>query len=215
MRSSPVVVRLAVALPFFSLPAAAGPLAPIWAGAYAGIDGGYVAASYTIPGSTQDISGSAMLGGAHVGYNFQLGFLVAGIEADAMLADGATKDIIAGFTVTADPTWIASVRGRAGFTVANVLVYGTGGYAFLGGSMKARVNGAVAATADVSADGFVAGAGIEARVFPGVSLRVEGLHYLGGNGRIDLNASGTGFSLNGLDTPGFTVVRAGLSFQLN
>lgn len=217
MRASlPVPVVIAtVAIPLFAAPLTAGPLAPIWAGAYAGIDGGYVAEGFAIAGSTQDVAASAMLGGAHAGYNFQVGFLVAGIEADAMLTRGATKDIVSGFTVTADPTWLASVRARAGFTFANLLIYGTGGYAYLNGAVKARINGAVAASADFSADGFVAGGGIEARVFPGVSLRLEGLHYMGGNGHIDLNASGAGFALGGLDAPGFSVVRAGISFQLN
>ena len=131
-------VRLVAALPLFPLPALAGPLAPIWAGAYAGIDGGYIAESFAIPGTREELSGAALFGGAHAGYNFQVGFLVAGIEADAMLADGMQKTIVSGFSVSADPTWIASVRARAGFTFANLLIYGTGGYAYLNGSVKAR-----------------------------------------------------------------------------
>jgi outer membrane immunogenic protein len=207
----------ATGLPCLSHHAEAGPLAPIWAGAYAGVDIGYAGGSYEFPRSGEELAASVVAGGAHAGYNFQLGSLVAGIEGDAMLSPGTEKNnvLMTGLTVASDASWTASVRGRAGIAIANVLLYGTAGYAFGGGSLEVRYNGSLRGKADVSTESLVVGGGLEARFLPGVSLRLEGLHYVPQSQHVDTSLDGASLSLDGLSAPGYSVVRAGLSFSLN
>ncbi len=59
------------------------------------------------------------LGGVHAGYNWQKdGPLVLGIEGDVMFGD--------------EVDYLASIRGRIGYAMGDVLLYGTGGVAFMG-----------------------------------------------------------------------------------
>ncbi len=62
---------------------------------------------------------SGFIGGAHLGYNWQMSALVLGLEGDlegASVWSGSLR---------------GSIRGRLGFAVDRVLFYGTGGFAFL------------------------------------------------------------------------------------
>lgn len=219
MRPSLVAIAAVTAtgLPCLSRPADAGPLAPIWAGAYAGVDIGYAGGSYKFPQSSEELTASVVAGGIHAGYNFQLGSLVAGIEGDVMLSPGIEKNnvLLTGLTVASDTSWTASVRARAGIAIANVLLYGTAGYAFGGGSLEVRYNGSVRGKADVSAESLVVGGGLEARFLPGMSLRLEGLHYIPQSEHVDASLDGASLTLRDLTAPGYSVVRAGLSFSLN
>ena len=96
-----------------------------------------------------------------------------------------------------------------------MLLYGTAGYAFGGGSLEVRYNGSLRGKADVSTESLVVGGGLEARFLPGVSLRLEGLHYVPQSQHVDTSLDGASLSLDGLSAPGYSVVRAGLSFSLN
>lgn len=79
-------------------------------------------------------------GGGQIGYNFQFGSVVVGIEADAAYTDyrrtGAffgTTAAAAGFaasTFRTDLGYLGTVRGRLGYAFDRVLVYGTGGLAY-------------------------------------------------------------------------------------
>ncbi len=219
MRPSLVAIAAVTAtgLPCIVRPAEAGPLAPIWAGAYAGIDVGYAGGSYKFPETSEELTASVVTGGAHAGYNFQLGSLVAGNEGDVMLSPGIEKNnvLLTGLSVATETLWTASVRGRAGIAIANVLVYGTAGYAFGGGSLEVRYNGAVRGKADVSTESLVVGGGLEARFLPGVSLRLEGLHYIPQSEHVNASVDGASLTLHDLSAPGYSVIRAGLSFSLN
>ena len=85
------------------------------------------------------ISGSASswVGGGHIGYNWQNGAWVYGLEGDisglhlktdfsTMLSTGATANT----NSTVD--WYGTVRGRLGWTSGPVFFYGSGGVAFGG-----------------------------------------------------------------------------------
>jgi opacity protein-like surface antigen len=63
---------------------------------------------------------AGLLGGFHLGYNWQDDEKVFGIEGDANLGDSSFRD------------YLASLRLRLGHTFDNVLVYGTAGVAFAG-----------------------------------------------------------------------------------
>ncbi|MHC4045351.1 outer membrane protein [Bradyrhizobium sp. 23AC] len=116
------------------------------------------------PGQLDTLTGpgtkSAVIGGLQAGYNWQVQRVVLGIEADAAGTgfDGATETrsrtfgapLIIGTPVTQTVTvdyghinWMASFRGRLGFTADRVLFYATGGAAVadVSGSKATVVNG--------------------------------------------------------------------------
>ena len=78
-------------------------------------------------------SRSGFLGGGQIGYNFQSGWAVFGVQADIAGMDikGTTPCILV-FSCTAKSDWLATVSGRIGGVVADrTLVYVKGGAAWL------------------------------------------------------------------------------------
>jgi len=127
---------LSEASPDYGRPAAA---APLWSGPYAGVQGGYGWGSTSHSFDNGAPSGESHpqggLGGAHAGYNFQKGSLVAGLEADIEAADlSGTFSNPSGITSQgwARLNWDASVRARFGAAFGPSLPYLTGGVAFGG-----------------------------------------------------------------------------------
>jgi outer membrane immunogenic protein len=163
-------VAAAADIPPYGQPPAAAPsyynAAPAysWSGPYVGLTGGYGWAS-TSPTTSPN---RGWIGGAYAGANFQTDTnLVVGIEGD-VTATGKTGTS-GGLTVS-NP-WDATLRGRIGFALDRVLVYGTGGVAV--GGLKA-VSGAGTDTATQA--GWTAGAGVEAALAQNVTGRLEFRH---------------------------------------
>src|ERR1700726_775461 len=78
---------------------------------------------------------SGFAGGLQGGYNWQTGQLVFGGEADIQLS--GANDTFAPWKFS-NP-WFGTLRGRAGFAVNNILIYGTAGVAF--GELQAQTIG--------------------------------------------------------------------------
>lgn len=206
---------MAIVLPVATPPAVAGPLAPIWTGLYVGANagGGWGGIYESVTGMGLDASGLA--GGVHAGFNLGLGPLVVGIEGDATLlsASGALTGP-ASTSLQLDYDWLTSLRARLGVAVGPALLYGTGGIAWGETTLTPRIGNLTGFKINETRHGFVVGAGIEARILPGVSARLEGLHYMFGKDTFDFtNKFGPGAVVS--VEPSFTVVRAGVSFHLN
>ena len=110
----------------------------------------------------------SFLGGVHVGYNWQAGAGVFGIEGDVSFSDGVD--------------YLASLRARLGHSWEDMLVYATAGVAFAGFEDKTihAHYGGHDFDMDISGDrkiGFVLGGGIEHKVSSNVSVGLEGLYY--------------------------------------
>jgi outer membrane immunogenic protein len=101
-------------------------------------NGAAVAAS-----GTGSLSPSGFTGGVQAGYNWQIGTVVYGAEADLGVIDLEESARASGLfpftflgtrytlTETAKAEWLATVRARLGFTVTpHALLYATGGLAF-------------------------------------------------------------------------------------
>jgi outer membrane immunogenic protein len=132
-------------------------------------------------------------GGGFVGYRYQIGTMVVGIEGDANAKSASSSYTFSdtnsyraeSFTGSVKQGADGSVRGRFGFLVTPwVLVYGTGGIAF--GSVSGsygysahEIDGFGGAYASgggswsTTRDGLTGGAGIEAMITQQLSLRVE------------------------------------------
>ncbi len=102
-----------------------------WTGFYAGLNLGYEWGTVTNSG----IDPSGVAGGGQVGYNWQIGQFVFGAETDIQAS--SADDTFAPYKFS-NP-WFGTLRGRAGFAINNVLLYGTLGLAY--GDLKAQFGG--------------------------------------------------------------------------
>ena len=173
-----VAVTAAAAFP--NAPASAGGLlAPIWSGAYIGLDAGAGWGTVRDATYSQSIDLAGLTGGLHAGYNFQIGNIVLGAEADAILSGaGATLPLGPASSVSLDLNWAASIRGRLGFAFGPLLLYGTGGVAWSQLAYDSQLAGASVSDGKSTLSGYVIGGGIEAKIMPNAAVRIEALHYM-------------------------------------
>lgn len=144
---------------------AAAPFSPYnWNGAYVGVNLGYQWGKVTNWGNTEP---NGIMGGAQIGYNWQGGPWVLGIEAD--IQGSGANDTFAGYKFS-NP-WFGTVRGRAGYAINNVLPYVTGGLAYGGGTAAFG-----AFSESQTHFGWAVGAGVEVGLTPNWSAKAEYLY---------------------------------------
>jgi outer membrane immunogenic protein len=137
-------------LPYRGPPPVYLPPPPIftWTGIYVGGQIGYAWArdNISVAGSDEinfvSSTSRGVIGGAHLGYNLQIGQWVAGIEGtvDGTSLNGSVTapgegdegEAVTGTTVGTRPNIQGSIRGRVGIAFDRVLIYATGGAAFAG-----------------------------------------------------------------------------------
>ena len=165
-----------------------------WQGPYVGANLGYLWGS--VNGSSSKPNGFA--GGAQTGYNWQSGQLVFGAEADIQLS--GAEDTFAPWKFS-NP-WFGTVRGRAGFAMSNILLYGTAGLAY--GSLRAQST-LTGASETKTLPGWAIGAGVEVALNTNWSARAEYLY-------VDL--SERSYSLTGTNN-GFetSLLRFGVNYR--
>jgi outer membrane immunogenic protein len=188
---------LAADLPSRRAPAPIIAAVPVftWTGFYVGVNAGYGWSNNDFDAvdlADEDDDGG-FVGGAQVGYNYQIGSFVVGLEGDVQYADFGREGV---FDFDGDGVfdddfnssdWFGTVRARAGVAFDRALIYATGGFAF----------------AD-DATGWTVGGGVEYAFTNNLSAKIEGL-YVNLEGDDDF----PGFD-NETD---FGVVRAGLNFR--
>jgi outer membrane immunogenic protein len=182
-----------------------------------------IATGVAVPLGTGSHTLSSVTGGAQGGFNFVLApGWIAGFEADV---SGAGLDATTPITTTRFGTNLhhneldlyGTVRGRVGYAINNVLLYGTGGFAWADEKItRTQVTGAFAnAVAPVSESatqtgiGWAAGAGVEWGFAPNWSARAEYLH-------LDLGTQSFTFPLamqRNDARVNLDVVRAGLNYK--
>jgi outer membrane immunogenic protein len=142
-----------------------------WTGFYIGAMGGYAQENTSGIGA---LSGG--FAGGTLGYNWQTGNLVFGLEADAAWADvGATVAIPGLVSVTDKVRSTGTVRGRIGYAFDQVLIYGTGGYAWADNRLSATA-GAASISDSHFHSGWTVGAGVEVLFAPKWSVKAEYLY---------------------------------------
>jgi outer membrane immunogenic protein len=174
-----------------------------WTGVYLGIQGGAVRrdaqAELGSFGFKLDGSKTGGTAGAVLGYNWQQGRFVYGIEGDRSWIGARTSHLgnLATFSTSFDVNWLSTIRGRAGLALDSTLFYLTGGVAF------GRVNNTFtfldgagdidsSFTQNQTKAGWTVGAGVEHMFAPNWTARAEWRYVdLGKTGVIC--ARGTGF----------------------
>jgi len=92
-----------------------------WTGPYLGGNLGYQWGRV----SNNPTDPAGLVGGLQGGYLWQQGRFVLGGEADLQLSDASDTQL----PWKLSNPWFGTMRGRAGFTVNNLLIYGTAGFA--------------------------------------------------------------------------------------
>ena len=160
-------VAQASAMPF---KAPAGTVAG-WTGSYIGVHGGFGSGNLHsrtagIGTVTANLDPDGGFGGIQAGYNWQFApNWVIGLETDSSW--GSLKDSGGGNRAKIDE--MATARGRLGYAINNLLVYGTGGLALA--HVESTTVGPV--ISDYYMLGWTAGAGVEYKFAPRWSAKVE------------------------------------------
>ena len=152
-------------------------------------------------------------GGGQIGYNFQSGSFVYGVETDFQGA-GIT-DSVNGLSANGAPfssservDWFGTVRGRLGWAFGPTLVYATGGFAYGNVNQRAVLDGDTFAS-NTTQTGYTVGGGVEYKFNPAWSIKAEYQYIDLGNQKL---TDGLGNSTNDLDT-NFQTARVGLNYR--
>ena len=210
------------------------PSAVNWTGVYLGLNGGFTfgASDWTdsVTGTSSDnFSTLGFVFGGTVGANFQAGSWVFGAEADGDWANSSgfgtftttsTSSLCAGGCLTKN-SWLATVRGRAGYAFDRFLAYGTVGAA--SGNIQANFSNNPVTTSTKT--GWAIGAGVEYALGFNWSAKAEYLFVDLGSGSCTTdcalqNPGGLGPNPLGPPTiPGVivqfneSIIRAGLNYK--
>ena len=169
-----------------------------WTGFYVGVNAGYgwqnsndssvfVPAGTFGPGTPAadhlcDDDGDGFVGGGQIGYNYQFGSFVLGIEADLQWADlggsngtrscrQASRRLRSGWRRLAASTGSARFAPAPAFAFDRALVYATGGFAYGG----ADDNDGFFSNNDDVRTGWTLGGGVEYAFTNNLTLGLEGL----------------------------------------
>lgn len=149
-----------------------------WSGFYAGVMGGYGQSStvrdsvggVVVTSSSDRIKGG--FAGGTLGYNFQSGALVVGMEADGAWSDMKYSTTFLGVGLADKIQAFGSVTGRFGVAVGPSLFYGKAGYAWAENQLSASVLGLTFSESHLHS-GWTAGAGFEYLFAPMWSGKIE------------------------------------------
>ncbi|SDA16930.1 outer membrane immunogenic protein [Methylobacterium sp. UNC378MF] len=211
------------------------PLPPLpvftWTGFYAGVNAGY--AFPTASGGFTDPTYGAVTGGGRsggfagggqIGYNYQVtpgAGVVVGLETDIQgtafaKADATYLGTAPYYSVRPALDYFGTVRARLGYAFDRVLVYGTGGLAYGGGSRSAYAGSYPYTLPSTDRTGYAAGGGVEYALTEKLSAKVEALYLHLGRGSVAstyYNASVPAYYGAGKQDSGFALVRAGLNYR--
>lgn len=134
-----------------------------WTGLYAGLNLGYEWGKVT----NSSIDPGGVAGGGQIGYNWQIGQFVFGAETDIQIS--GADDTFAPYKFS-NP-WFGTLRGRAGFAINNVLLFGSLGLAY--GNLKGEFLGIDESKTLV---GWAGSLGMEVGLTPNWSAKVEYLY---------------------------------------
>lgn len=174
------------------------PPAPIWSGAYVGLDGGYRRVSFGRGARSE----GGFIGGVHAGYLSQLGLVALGGELEAAYLGGRIGTVPALGGARIGQSWMLAAKLRAGVPFGRLLVFTAAGYART--SIDVRDSHARAGWRS----GYLLGGGVEYAMTDRLALRGEYDFVRHGDQKVVL---GNGVRVRGDLTN--HLVRAGVSYR--
>ena len=202
-----------------------------WTGFYAGVNAGYALSegksSFTDAtyGTVSDAGqGGGFAGGGQIGYNYQLtpgSGLVLGFETDIQgvaqsRANVGTIGTTPYYNVSPSLDYFGTVRGRVGYAFDRVLVYGTGGFAYGGGSTSSYAASYTDTLPSTSRTGYAVGGGLEYAFTEKLSAKAEALYInlaKRSSGSATYDSTVPAYYGTGSSDTGFAVVRAGVNYR--
>ena len=180
------------------------PMAYSWTGFYLGLNGGYGFGrsefNGTLPSGGFDAGGG--LFGATVGYNWQTGPLVFGLEGDIDWSGMKGSSVCGGaFSCSTHNDYLSTIRGRVGYAMDRWMPYITGGAAI--GNVKTSIAG-LGDTNNTKA-GWTVGGGIEASIAGPWTAKVEYLYV--DLGSADTAVAGTSAKFTS------DIIRGGINYK--
>ncbi len=219
-------------VPYYKAPPIAA--TPSWTGFYAGVNAGGAWADgdldFSVAGgpSFASINNSfaGVIGGGQLGYNWQFGSFVGGLEADfqgsnlkGSLTAPCPALVCAPAALSAAYSqsipWFGTARARIGYAQDTWMIYATGGYAYanLETSATATAGPLVASyAASELRSGWTVGGGIEVGFSPNWSAKLEYLYADFGSQRTTWAAFGIPL-INDDARLTMNVVRAGVNYR--
>ena len=181
-----------------------------WTGFYVGINGGggFGHSNWSNALGANGFSPNGGVVGGTVGYNYQTGQTVIGLEGDVDWSDirgTTTGGVCTGTSCETRNDWLATTRGRLGYAFGRFMPYVTGGAAF--GDIKASAAGLGSQTATRA--GWTVGGGLEASIAGPWSAKVEYLYVDLGKGNCDATACGLATSASLTSN----MVRGGINYR--
>ncbi len=180
-----------------------------WSGFYIGVNAGYAFGNSHWEVPVADPTPRGGLFGGTIGYNYQTGTWVWGLEGDIAYSTAKGSTACGATTCETALTWLGTARGRLGYAGwTNFLPYITGGAAF--GNVKAT--NSVFGSASSTRIGYTVGLGVEYALFSNWSVKAEYLY-------VDLGKFNCGTSCGGpaatTDNVSYktNIVRAGLNYR--
>ena len=175
-----------------------------WTGFYVGVNGGYGWGTsrydFGAAGINRFNVNGGLVGGT-IGYNYQFGQTVLGIEGDIDWADiNGSAACVAGLCQT-KVDWLSTVRGRLGYAIDRFMPFVTAGAAF--GDVKANIPG-LGSQSNTQA-GWTVGGGAEYAFAPNWTVKAEYLYV--DLGKFNCNTCGANVKFNE------NIVRAGLNYK--
>jgi outer membrane immunogenic protein len=150
-----------------------------WTGIYIGGDVGYTWGTdkHTSVIGASSVSPNGIIGGAHIGYNYQVNQFVFGIEGDVdgtNFNNSVTAGPLAAYVSTRIPIE-GSARGRIGYAWDRALFFATGGAAFADIQHQYAIGGVFdpAGTYSKTRVGWTVGGGVEYALSNNWSVRAE------------------------------------------
>ena len=137
-----------------------------WTGLYAGVNGGFGfgTSRWTAGGTTTgDFDVSGWMVGGTLGYNWQHGNIVLGVEGDVDWSgiSGTTTNTCSRNTCETENNWLGTARVRLGYATGNWLPYVTGGVAVGDVAEKPIMANNTHPTNTATQVGWTVGVGIE------------------------------------------------------
>lgn len=141
-----------------------------WAGPYIGVHGGWTRAGSdaTALGLTASTRTDDAQAGLYLGYNWQVGGAVFGVDLTANYSWAEAALTIGPGTGSGKLDWNGTLRGRFGWDFGGFLLYASGGLA----AARTEVS-TLGLTDDDSEIGWTAGAGIEGRLARNWTWRLD------------------------------------------
>jgi outer membrane immunogenic protein len=142
-----------------------------WSGWYIGAHAGAAWQQAQAVDYGLSFSKTTFIGGGQIGYNWQHGNFVFGLESD--FSGIAGKNTLAGYEFQSSIRWLSTTRARFGLAVGDTMAYMTAGLAV--GGVKNSITDGITYSQTKTRVGWTVGGGVEHMLNRNWTIGLEGL----------------------------------------